>query len=166
MNVALPTVTDSFLAGAEQYDWPGNVRELERKVTRLLLSYRGGKLDGSSIEGFLNSGRRTASRVQAPRLPIPAPDGPWNPSRAEEAILREERADVIGMARALLADPDLPRKWLAGEDAAARECVFCPFCEREDQQHRVVACTLWPKDPSDHRARLTPSVWRLGESVR
>ena len=68
-----------------------------------------------------------------------------------EAILREERADLIGMARALLADPDLPRKWLAGADRDARACVFCPYCEDEDQHHRVVTCTLWPKDPANHR---------------
>ncbi len=80
-----------------------------------------------------------------------------------DLILREERADIVGMARALLADPDLPRKWLAGRDAAVRKCVYCPFCEREDQQHRTVTCTLWPKHPSDHRGRLTPSVWNSGE---
>lgn len=76
-----------------------------------------------------------------------------------EGLLRARRADLIGMARALLADPDLPRKWLAGRDADVRACVFCPYCEQEDQHHRTVTCTLWPKDPRDHRARLTPAVW-------
>ena len=79
-----------------------------------------------------------------------------------ESILREERADLVGMARALLADPDLPRKWLAGADRDARACVFCPYCEEEDQRHRVVTCTLWPKHPTDHRKRLTPGVWQAG----
>ena len=64
------------------------------------------------------------------------------------------------MARALLAEPDLPRKWLAGADRDVRACVFCPYCEEEDQRHRVVTCTLWPKDPADHR-RLTARVSRL-----
>ncbi len=58
----------------------------------------------------------------------------------------------VGMARALLADPDLPRKWLAGRDEELRACVFCPFCEEEDQRHRVVTCTLWPKGPSGPQA--------------
>ena len=79
-----------------------------------------------------------------------------------EAILREGRADLIGMARALLADPDLPRKWYAGADADLRACVFCPFCEEEDQRHRVVTCTLWPKGPGGPRSRLTPAVWLPG----
>jgi 2,4-dienoyl-CoA reductase-like NADH-dependent reductase (Old Yellow Enzyme family) len=76
-----------------------------------------------------------------------------------EAILREGQADLIGMARALLADPDLPRKWRAGADPAQRACVFCPFCEEEDQHHRLVTCTLWPKGPHGPRSRLTPPVW-------
>ena len=38
--------------------------------------------------------------------------------------------------------------------AAARTCVFCPYCEEEDQHHRTVTCTLWPKDPANHRQRL------------
>jgi tRNA-dihydrouridine synthase len=79
-----------------------------------------------------------------------------------EGLLRGGQADLVGMARALLADPDLPLKWRAAEDASVRACVFCPFCEQEDQRHRVVTCTLWPKDPADHRRRLTPAAWRPG----
>ncbi len=79
-----------------------------------------------------------------------------------EAILREGQADLVGMARALLADPDLPRKWRAGLDPQVRLCVFCPFCEEEDHRHRVVTCTLWPKGPAGPRSRLTPGVWRPG----
>ncbi len=77
-----------------------------------------------------------------------------------ERMLLEGRMDVVGMARALLADPDLPRKWLADRDDAVRLCVFCPYCEDEDQHHRVVTCTLWPRDTADHRKRLIPAVWR------
>lgn len=79
-----------------------------------------------------------------------------------EGLLRAGRADIIGMARALLADPDLPRKWREGRSTDVRACVFCPFCEEEDQHHRLVTCTLWPKDPRGGRYRLTPEVWTQG----
>jgi dimethylglycine catabolism A len=82
-----------------------------------------------------------------------------------EAILRDGHADLIGMARALLADPDLPRKWREGAGEAQRTCVFCPFCEEEDQHHRLVTCTLWPKGPAGPRSRLTPEPWE-GASAR
>lgn len=81
-----------------------------------------------------------------------------------ESILASERADIVGMARALLADPDLPRKWLAGRDAEVRACVFCPYCEQEDQAHRTVTCTLWPKDPRNSRLRVTPDPWQVAVS--
>jgi len=76
-----------------------------------------------------------------------------------EAILREGHADLIGMARALLADPDLPRKWRAGAEGDQRACVFCPFCEEEDQHHRLVTCTLWPRGTQGPRSRLVPEPW-------
>jgi hypothetical protein len=69
------------------------------------------------------------------------------------------------MARALLADPDLPRKWLADADGEVRACVFCPFCEEEDQNHRVVTCTLWPRGQGGHRSRLTPAAWAAGRPL-
>lgn len=75
------------------------------------------------------------------------------------ALLADGSADLIGMARALLADPDLPRKWLAGDDGAVTECVFCPYCEQEDQNHRVVTCTLWPRAPHDKKQHLIPPMW-------
>jgi dimethylglycine catabolism A len=76
-----------------------------------------------------------------------------------EAILARGEADLVGMARALLADPDLPRKWLARAEPAVRRCVYCPFCEEEDQHHRLVTCTLWPKGPDGPRSRVTPEAW-------
>ncbi|HET9315733.1 MAG TPA: NADH:flavin oxidoreductase, partial [Vicinamibacteria bacterium] len=76
-----------------------------------------------------------------------------------EGILRDGQADLVGMARALLADPDLPRKWRTGADDAQRTCVFCPFCEEEDQHHRLVTCTLWPRGPGGPRSRVTPEPW-------
>jgi 2,4-dienoyl-CoA reductase-like NADH-dependent reductase (Old Yellow Enzyme family) len=76
-----------------------------------------------------------------------------------EAVLSSGQADLVGMARALLADPDLPRKWREGREDLVRGCVFCPFCEDEDQGHRTVTCTLWPKKPGTTRGRLTPPVW-------
>jgi hypothetical protein len=57
---------------------------------------------------------------------------------------------------------NLPRKWLAGADREVRACVFCPYCEQEDQHHRVVTCCLWPKDPASPRRHLTPGVWSAG----
>jgi 2,4-dienoyl-CoA reductase-like NADH-dependent reductase (Old Yellow Enzyme family) len=117
--------------------------------------------DPVAVNTFLAEGIRAAVRAAGLSTPV-VTAGKIHTFDQAEAVLREGRADLVGMARALLADPDLPRKWRAGADAEARACVFCPYCEDEDQHHRVVTCTLWPKDPGNHRRRLIPAVWRAG----
>jgi dimethylglycine catabolism A len=117
--------------------------------------------DPPAVNTFLAEGIRRAVRASGLSTPV-VTAGKIHTFEQAEGILRDERADLIGMARALLADPDLPRKWRQGPDAEARACVFCPYCEDEDQHHRVVTCTLWPKDPGDHRSRLIPAPWRPG----
>jgi len=114
------------------------------------------KGDPPGVNVFLATAIRQAVRDAGFTVPVVA-SGKISGFDQAEAILREEKADLVGMARALLADPDLPRKWQA--EAAVRACVFCPYCEDEDQHHRTVTCTLWPKDPSDHRKRVTPEPW-------
>jgi 2,4-dienoyl-CoA reductase-like NADH-dependent reductase (Old Yellow Enzyme family) len=119
------------------------------------------KQDPFGMNAFLAAGIRRAVREAGFTTPV-VTTGKLHAFEQAEAILRDGGADLIGMARALLADPDLPRKWLAGADQEARACVYCPYCEHEDQHHRVVTCCLWPKDPANSRRHLTPGVWSGG----
>jgi 2,4-dienoyl-CoA reductase-like NADH-dependent reductase (Old Yellow Enzyme family) len=114
-----------------------------------------GKRDPAGVNTFLAAGIRNAVRAAGFTTPV-ITSGKIHTFEQADAILRACESDLIGMARALLADPELPRKWLAGADRELRACVFCPYCEEEDQHHRVVTCTLWPKDPADHRRRVLP----------
>ena len=51
-------------------------------------------------------------------------------------------ADLVGMARALIADPDLPRKVLSGRAAEVRPCVACnEDCRTFDP---LLLCTVNP----------------------
>ena len=120
------------------------------------------KSDPPARNTYLAAGIRNAVRSAGFDVPV-VTAGKIHTFTQAEGILSAQQADLIGMARALLADPDLPRKWRAGRDDAVRACVFCPFCEQEDQHHRVVTCTLWPKHPADHRKRLTPALWNEAE---
>ena len=120
------------------------------------------KSDPPGANVFLAEGIRAAVRTAGFETPV-VTAGKIAARATAEAILREGKADLVGMARALLADPDLPRKWQTGRDDLVRACVFCPFCEEEDERHRVVTCTLWPKGTQGPRHRLTPAVWRPEE---
>ncbi|MEW6128895.1 MAG: NADH:flavin oxidoreductase [Acidobacteriota bacterium] len=66
-------------------------------------------------------------------------------SELAETILQTERADLIGMARALLADPDLPRKVRLGEEHKVIKCVYGNICKNLDENFKRVVCVLWDK---------------------
>ncbi len=86
-----------------------------------------------------------------------------------EAILRDGDADVIGMARQALADPDWFRKVLLGRGDEVRRCTYTNYCEALDQAHKQVTCKLWDRKELeetgvsmaiDGRRRLLPPEWK------
>ena len=71
-------------------------------------------------------------------------------------------ADLVGMARALIADPDMPRKLLAGRAAEIRPCVACnEDCRAFDP---VLLCSVNPAlgPPGEPRRPAAPLVVRRG----
>ena len=90
-----------------------------------------------------------------------------------EAILRNNDADIIGMARQALADPDWFRKVRLGRGEAVRRCTYTNYCEALDQAHRQVTCKLWDRKEldgpaialaADGRRRLLPPEWKPNSS--
>lgn len=86
-----------------------------------------------------------------------------------EAILQRGDADIIGAARATLADPDWFRKTLLGRGAEVRRCNYTNYCEALDHQHKQVTCKLWDRTELDEpgvqrdatgRRRLVAPPWR------
>ena len=90
-------------------------------------------------------------------------------------LLSDGTADMIGMARALLADPDIPRKWREGREESVVRCLYGNVCNALDENFRKVVCTLWPKGslqaPLEEAGTRTasfgpPEVRASGESGR
>ena len=88
-----------------------------------------------------------------------------------EAILQSGDADMVGMARQALADPDWFRKVRLGRGDEVRRCTYTNYCEALDQAHRQVTCKLWDRkeldEPgiemsADGRRRLLPPQWEAG----
>ena len=86
-----------------------------------------------------------------------------------ENILRLGQADIVGMARQALADPDWFLKVRLGRGDEVRRCTYTNYCEALDQAHRPVTCKLWDRvdldEPGiatvdDGRRRLEPPAWR------
>lgn len=62
-----------------------------------------------------------------------------------ERLLQEGKADIIGMARQLLADPDWPKKVRDGRRDQIVRCIYCNVCKTLDENFKEVTCFLWPK---------------------
>ncbi|MCA3264251.1 MAG: NADH:flavin oxidoreductase [Telmatospirillum sp.] len=77
-----------------------------------------------------------------------------------ERLLATGQADMIGMARQLLADPDWIKKVAAGRSDAILRCIYCNVCKQLDENFKLVSCFLWPKGlaqaPIDDPAREAP----------
>jgi 2,4-dienoyl-CoA reductase-like NADH-dependent reductase (Old Yellow Enzyme family) len=101
--------------------------------------------------------------------PIVATGGISTFEQAEE-ILKFGLADIVGMARQALADPDWFVKVKLGRGNDVRRCTYTNYCEALDQAHRPVTCKLWDRveldEPGiatvdDGRRRLEPPGWKL-----
>jgi len=86
--------------------------------------------------------------------PIVATGGISTFEQAEE-ILRLGQADIVGMARQALADPDWFMKVRLGRGDEVRRCTYTNYCEALDQAHKPVTCKLWDKG----RKVLEPPPW-------
>lgn len=99
--------------------------------------------------------------------PVVATGGISTFAQAEE-VLRLGQADVVGMARQALADPDWFTKVRLGRGDEVRRCTYTNYCEALDQAHRAVTCKLWDRVDLDEpgiatvdegRRRLLPPRW-------
>ncbi|HEV7798899.1 MAG TPA: hypothetical protein VGO73_12115 [Pyrinomonadaceae bacterium] len=102
------------------------------------------------------------------KTPIVASGGITTFEQAE-AILQQGQADIAGLARQALADPDWFIKVKLGRGDEVRRCTYTNYCEALDQAHRPVTCKLWDRVELDEpgiaavdegRRRLLAPDWR------
>lgn len=73
-------------------------------------------------------------------IPLILPGGVRRPDLAEQ-ILERGQANLIGMARPLIREPELPNKWLGGSCDTAL-CTSCNRCLGEIEQGNKLRCYL------------------------
>jgi 2,4-dienoyl-CoA reductase-like NADH-dependent reductase (Old Yellow Enzyme family) len=122
--------------------------------------------DGLNL--YLAEGVRAALRARGLGTPVVATGKIRTPELAE-AVLRDGRADLVGMARQLLADPDWPRKVREGRADTVVPCVYNNVCKALDERFHRVRCTLWRKHdlhaPEAAPAGAAPR-WPPGAALR
>lgn len=77
------------------------------------------------------------------KKPVATLGGLNDPAQMEE-IIASGKADVVEMARALLADPYLPRKVCANQDEDIVRCLRCYTCMAERAATTTRRCTVNP----------------------
>ncbi|HIJ61978.1 MAG TPA: NADH:flavin oxidoreductase [Rhodospirillaceae bacterium] len=94
------------------------------------------------------------------RVPVAAAGKMSDPADAERALV-DGQADLVGIARGLLADPDWVRKLRLGQPERLIKCDYCNVCKHLDAAHKKVFCYLWPKGslqaPPDEPDRKAPA---------
>ena len=109
--------------------------------------------DGPQV--YLAEGIRRVLRHAGHDIPVITAGKIRKPDLAE-AILHEGRADIIGMARTLLCDPDWPVKAKMDREDTIVPCAACGFCSEADERYEPVTCIQWPEGLLN-----APSSWFL-----
>ena len=96
--------------------------------------------DGANV--YLATDIKAFVNAQGYQTPIVTTGKISTPEMAEE-ILATGKADLVGFARALLADPDFPRKARQGQSDKIVRCIYGNVCKQLDEKFKKVTCTLW-----------------------
>jgi dimethylglycine catabolism A len=90
----------------------------------------------ASIKAFVNAHGFHVPVISVGKISDPAD---------AERLLQDGKADMIGMARQLLADPDWVRKVETKRTSSIVRCIYCNVCKQLDENFELVSCFLWPK---------------------
>lgn len=103
--------------------------------------------------------RLAAAVKSAVSIPV-ATVGALNEPEQMEEIIASGQADVVCMARALLADPDLPHKVEQNRPEEILRCMRCFMCHAERMLTQTRVCALNPEIGREVEARSTPPAER------
>jgi len=117
------------------------------------ISVMGGTYESFFLPDMVKKARRPGYMVslaaavkKAVKVPVVTAGRISTPARAE-SILQEKKADLIGLARMLWADPDWPKKAREGRDNAIVKCSpKCDACFNLVMKGRPALCTRWKKE--------------------
>ncbi|MEZ4352133.1 MAG: FAD-dependent oxidoreductase [Myxococcota bacterium] len=95
--------------------------------------------------GYVEEAALIKSRVKVPVIAV----GRIEPELGDR-LIREGKADLIAMARKLLADPGLPNKLAEGRPQDVRPCIYCYTCVAQPFFDRPVRCAVNPMTAKEH----------------
>ncbi|MFC1905816.1 NADH:flavin oxidoreductase [Chloroflexota bacterium] len=98
--------------------------------------------DGANV--YLAEGIRESLREGGFDTPVVTAGKIRTPQLAER-ILERGKADIIGLCRPLLCDPDWPSKAQEGRERDIVRCAACNYCLEIDWKEGKPRCIRWPE---------------------
>lgn len=86
------------------------------------------------------------------RIPVAAV-GMFNDPYEMEKVLAEGKVDIIELGRALIADPDLPKKVMAGKPEEIRKCLRCYTCYSSSAMTNQFSCAVNPEIGREYESK-------------
>jgi 2,4-dienoyl-CoA reductase (NADPH2) len=125
------------------------------------LSVMGGTYESFFLPEVVKKSRRPGYMVnlaaaikKTVKLPVITAGRISTPALAER-ILKEKKADLIGLARMLWVDPEWPQKAFEGRDRSIRKCSpKCNACLQLVMQGRPALCPKWKKEKRERYREL------------
>lgn len=102
---------------------------------------------------------RQALRADNINIPVSTVGAISEPEDMEK-IIAQGRADICNMARALIADPDLPKKAKEGRENEILHCIRCSVCQHNISRSasRLARCTINPRVGFENEAANDPLI--------
>ncbi len=92
------------------------------------------------------------------RIPVLAV-GRINDPVLADRVIAEGKADLVVMGRALVADPELPKKAQEGRLDEVRKCMACNYCrKRVIETNRTIRCAVNARAGRERDLRLLPAA--------
>lgn len=102
--------------------------------------------------------RSVINELAAAATPVPTMAvGRITSREMAESYLRTPGIELVGLARPLISDPDLPNKWAGDSDSLVRECVFCNACWENSRAGKGLICINTPSVVERETPKLLPS---------
>ena len=73
-----------------------------------------------------------------------------------EEIIASGQADVVEIARGLIADPDMPIKARTGREKDIRQCLRCLYCFSHLVVNGRICCAVNPEIGCEHESKIPP----------
>ena len=110
---------------------------------------------GTQPYGFTDSCAAEIKKLVS--IPVSCVGRIVSPSAAE-AIVSSGKADIVGLGRSLLSDPDFARKCEEGHPACVRECIMCnKGCTDNIQNRAFLSCILNAENGYEGQRVITPA---------